>query len=80
MPPHLVAVIDDDASVRRSLMRLLQFADLPVPYPPWGLHVGRAMGGLRCGARGCRNATECPIVGPPGRANPMTTYAIIRCA
>jgi len=30
VPPHLVAVIDDDASVRRSLMRLLQSADLRV--------------------------------------------------
>jgi len=30
MPPSLVAVVDDDASVRRALKRLLQSADLRV--------------------------------------------------
>jgi FixJ family two-component response regulator len=30
MPPSLVAVVDDDASVRRALTRLLQSADLRV--------------------------------------------------
>ena len=30
MPSHVVAVVDDDASVRRALTRLLQSADLRV--------------------------------------------------
>ena len=30
MPSHLVAIVDDDASVRRALTRLLQSADLRV--------------------------------------------------